>query len=240
MSKHYLQHYQCGADEFEAFIALPDTNGPHPAVLIVHEWWGRNDYVIGRAKQLAEQGYVGVAVDMYGNGKTADNPTEAQALMESVINNPDNIVQRFDAAMTLLPEIGQADAHRVAAIGYCFGGAVVLNMARAGKPLKAVCSFHGTLSPAFTMSADGFAGKIAVYNGADDPMVDADSIAAFKQEMQSAGVDYDFVNYPNTVHGFTNPLATARGEKYGIPLRYSAEADADAWSKMLALLSAVF
>lgn len=233
--------YTIGDENFIGYYAVDSTiEGKVPGIIIVHEWWGHNDYVRNRAKQLAELGYAALALDMYGAGKLADHPKDAEAFMNAAVTKEGAINARFDKAIELLKAQSAVDQEQIAAIGYCFGGAVVLNMARAGKDLDAVVSFHGSLSSTMPIAADGFAGKVAVFNGADDPMVPADTVAAFESEMNIAGINYQLVNYPGVVHSFTNPGATAVGEKFGLPVKYDPQADADSWAKMQAVFNEVF
>ncbi len=230
-------NYAVGGDNFVGYLAVDDaTDDPKPGVLVVHEWWGHDDYARARAEQLAGDGFAGFALDMYGDAKVAGDPEEAAALMNSVTGTPGAIEQRFDAALKTLQDQPEADPDNISAIGYCFGGAVVLGMARAGKPLKVVSSFHGLLQTESPLQRGTFAGRIAVFNGADDPMVTPEIANEFEAEMQAAGADYTFKSYPGVVHGFSNPAATGRGEKYEMPLAYNAEADADSYAATVALM----
>jgi dienelactone hydrolase len=221
----------------KGYLAKPaNLAGKAPAVLVVHEWWGANDYVRKRADMLAELGYVALAVDMYGDGKLADHPKEAGAFSSEIGKNLALGEARFRAAMDFLAGQPEADMSRVAAIGYCFGGGVVLEMARRGLDLYAVVSFHGGRQVSDTPVADGgYKAKVLVLNGADDPFVKPETIEGFKKQMAEANVDYKFINYPGAVHSFTNPGATANGEKFGLPLAYNADVDAASWAEMLAL-----
>jgi dienelactone hydrolase len=144
---------------------------------------------------------------------------------------------RFEAARALLAADPRVDSTKIAAIGYCFGGAVVLHMARAGEPLAAVASFHGMLGSAHPMKAGAFAGPILVATGGADPFVPGEQVEAFKKEMDAAGARYEVVVYPAAQHGFTNPDATANGQKFQLPLAYDAAADAASWQKLEALLA---
>jgi dienelactone hydrolase len=224
--------YSHAGTTMHGYLAKPAAAGKHPVVLVVHEWWGQTDYIRRRADLLAELGYVALAVDMYGDGKIADHPKDAGAFAGEVRNNMDVGEARFRAAMALLEDQPEADLSRAAAIGYCFGGGVVLEMARRGLDLDAVVSFHGSLGTSSPAGPGAVKAKVLVLNGADDPFVKPEQIAAFKQEMEAAGVDYRFIDYPGAVHGFTNPDATANGEKFGLPLAYSADADAASWAEM--------
>ncbi|MDJ0655016.1 MAG: dienelactone hydrolase family protein [Xanthomonadales bacterium] len=229
--------YQIGDQSFKGYLAWDDaTAGPRPGVVVVHEWWGHDDYVKTRARQLAGEGFAAFALDMYGDGRVGGNPDEAGELMNAVMGQAGAIEQRFDAAVATLGQQPEADAGNISAIGYCFGGAVVLGMARAGKDLKAVASFHGLLETQTPMQAGAFGGKVAVFNGADDPMVTPEILQAFESEMQAAGADYSVKSYPGVVHGFTNPAATGRGEQYGMPLAYDEAADQDSYSATVALI----
>jgi dienelactone hydrolase len=233
--------YEFGGTQMKGFLAYPaQLTGKVPGVLVVHEWWGPNDYVRRRAKQLAERGYVALAVDMYGDGKVATHPDDAKKFAGEVFANIAVAVGRFDAAMTALQGFEHTDPEKIAAIGYCFGGAVVLTMARAGKDLDAVASFHGSLSAPAPMEKDKFRGRIFVANGADDPFVPPDQVKAFEAEMNAAHARFEVVSYPGAKHGFTNPEATAAGQASGLPLAYDAKADAESWQKLDQLLKEVW
>jgi len=213
--------------------------GKRPAVLVVHEWWGLNDYPKMRARKLAELGYFAMAVDMYGNGKIADNPTDAGKMAGAFYQNPQMAKSRFDAALNKLRSYSQVDANNIAAIGYCFGGGVVLNMARLGEDLKGVVSFHGNLIGA---PADKklLKAKILVCHGAADSFVKATDVAQFKKQMDSIGADYTFKQYPNATHAFTNPASTENGEKFKMPIKYNAEADSASWNDMKEFFARIF
>ena len=232
--------YEAGGVTLKGYLAYDENlEGERPGVLVVHEWWGHNEYTRDRARQLAELGYTAFAVDMYGDGKQADHPDDANAFMMEVMGNMDTGVARFEAAKKLLGEHATTDPERTAAIGYCFGGAIVLHMARAGADLDAVAAFHaGALDTG--NDAAGITGKVFVAHGADDPFVNEEAVAAFRKSMDDVGADYEFVAYPGALHGFTNPDATATGEKFELPLAYQKEADEASWAKMQALFSDAF
>ena len=233
--------YRSDGQVLKGFLVWDDSlAGKRPGVIVVHEWWGLNDYARSRARQLAQMGYAAMALDMYGDGKFATHPADAQAFMASVTSQAGAMKSRFLAAKSIFEQQPMVDAKQLAAIGYCFGGHVVLEMAREGVPLKAVASFHGMLGTQKPASPGTVAAKIGVYNGADDGMVSAQSIAALKQEMTDARVDFEFVNYPGAKHGFTNPSATATGQQFNMPLAYNAEADQDSWKKLQHLLKRAF
>ena len=225
--KGYLAH--------DAAIAVA-----RPGVLVVHEWWGLDDYIRGRAEQLAGLGYTALAVDMYGDGQTAGDPDGAGALMTGVLDDMAAGEARFRTAFDLLAGNENTDASRIAAIGYCFGGAIVLHGARIGMDLRAVVSFHGSLGSFHTPAPGGVKPKVLVCHGAADSLVPDEDISAFKAEMDAANADYEFVAYDGALHGFTNPHATANGEKYGLPLAYDAGVDARSWQDMQNLFGRVF
>jgi dienelactone hydrolase len=210
-----------------------------PGILVVHEWWGLNDYPRMRAKQLAEMGYIAMAVDMYGNGKTAANPQEAQALAMPFYQNPQLAKTRLDAAINKLKTYSQTDTAKIAAIGYCYGGFVVLNAAKLGADLKGVVSFHGNLSGA-PADKNLLKAKILVCHGAADKFVGEQEVNAFKKSMDSIGADYTFKAYPNATHAFTNPKATETGKKFNMPIEYNAAADSASWNDMKSFFGRIF
>jgi dienelactone hydrolase len=233
--------YDADGTSMKGFLAYPTgAQGPRPGVIVVHEWWGFNDYARMRARKLAEMGYVGFAIDMFGGGKQASHPDDAQKFMMEVVGNPDLMMKRFAAAKALLAGDPRVDPNKIAAIGYCFGGAVVLNMARAGMDLDAVASFHGMLAAPSPMKPGKYPGAIFVATGGSDPFVPPEQVDAFKKEMDAAGAKYDVVIYPNTKHAFTNPEATENGKKFNLPLEYNPEADADSWAKLEQFLARVW
>lgn len=232
--------YQAGDTTLEGYLAWDDAlQGKRPGILVVHEWWGHNSYVRKRADMLAALGYTALALDMYGDGSTADHPEDAGKFAGVVRRDLPLLQARFNAARTLLNTQDTVDPGRNAAIGYCFGGSVVLEMARAGADLAGVVSFHGGLGGLGPVS-DHVTAKVLVANGADDPMVTAGQIAIFKHDMEVSGADYRFINYPGATHGFTNPDASTFGEKFGMPLQYNAGADAESWKAMQDFLAGIF
>lgn len=232
--------YQVGDIAYEGHFACPEGDGPFPCVLVIQEWWGINDYIIARTEQLARAGYAAFAVDMYGAGNRAANPDEAGALMNGAVETPGAIPERFNGGLDWVTQHPEVDGGRIAAIGYCFGGAVVLAMARGGADLAAVASFHGILATDSPAQPGAVKAKILVCHGNDDAMVPPEQVEAFKAEMDAAGADYEFVGYDDTLHGFTNPAATARGEAYGLPLAHNPLADEDSWNRMLGLMEKAF
>jgi dienelactone hydrolase len=233
--------YTADSLTMKAYLVYDDKfSGKRPGVLVVHEWWGNNDYSRKRADMLASLGYVALAVDMYGNGKVVDNPNDAGKLAAEVVTNLPIMKSRFDAAMDFLKADEHVDPTRIAAIGYCFGGAVVLGMAREGADLKAVVSFHGNLATQHPAEMGKVKARILVCNGADDKFISAEMIKKFKDEMKAAGANLKFVNYPGAIHSFTNPASTELGKKFNIPLAYNEKADKESWAEMQKLLKKVF
>jgi dienelactone hydrolase len=233
--------YHAGNTTLKGYLATDKSRlGIRPGVLVVHEWWGLNDYARRRARMLAELGYTALAVDMYGDGKTADHPDDASKFAGEVRKNMPEAEARFKAALSLLRAQPGVDKDNIAAIGYCFGGGVVLEMARRGLDLKGVASFHGSLPTAHPAQKGKVKAKILVLNGADDPFTKPEMITAFKQEMQAAGVDFRFFNYPGAKHSFTNPDADSFGQKFNLPLAYNEAADRQSWAELQRFFKRIF
>lgn len=207
------------------------------AVVVVHEWWGLDDYAHSRAKMLAEAGYTAIAVDMYGTGDVADHPKDATAFMNAALAEPQKMNARFDAAMAILAEQPGVNKDKLYAIGYCFGGGVVLNQARRGVNLAGVASFHGALATETRAEPGAVKAEILVATGGADPMVPAEQVAALTGEMAKAGAKLTVLNFPEAKHSFTNPGSTAVGEKYDMPLAYNAAADKESWEALLRMLA---
>jgi dienelactone hydrolase len=222
---------------FVAYDTSIDTK--RPAILIIPEWWGLNEYPKMRARELAKLGYIAMAMDMYGNGRTTDSPSTAGKLAMPFYTNPQKAKARIDAALVALKSYMQTDTGKIAAIGYCFGGGMVLNAARLGEPFKGVVSFHGSLvgTPA---NKDLLKAKVLVCHGADDPFVKKEEVDKFKKQMDSIQADYTFKAYPGAVHAFTNPKATEVGKKWNIPIAYNAAADSASWNDMKAFFDRIF
>ena len=229
--------YKAGDTVMKGFLAFDDAaKGKRAGVLVVPEWWGANDYARKRARMLANEGYVALVVDMYGNGQVATNPQEAGGLAGSINKNPPLALSRFQAAFHFLgsqPNVKKGD---IAALGYCFGGGVVLNMARAGLPLKSVVSFHGVLATDVSVKPGDIKAKIRVFHGEADPVVPPVQVEAFKTEMDNAKADYMFVAYPGVKHTFTNREADSYATQFNLPLKYDNGADTDSWTRTLEFL----
>ena len=232
--------YQHGDTVMKGYLAHDDAiKGKRPGVIVVHEWWGLNAYARQRADMLARLGYNALAVDMYGDGKTADHPEDAGKFAGAVKKDMAVARARFQAALDLLNAQSSADSTKNAAIGYCFGGGLALEMARMGVDLDAVASFHGSLGTANPAQKGRVKPKILVFNGVADPFVKPEQIAAFKKEMDAAGADYEFIEYPGVKHSFTNPDADKFGQKFNLPLQYDAAADKASWQTMLDMFDVV-
>jgi dienelactone hydrolase len=233
--------YKAGNTVHKGYLVYDDAvTGKRPGVLVVHEWWGHNKHARNSARKLAEAGYVALALDMYGDGKQANHPDQAGKFSGEVGKNLPLMKSRFEAGMKLLRKQAQVDARRVAAIGYCFGGSVVLQMAREGEDLRGVASFHGGLATEHPAKPGKVKARVLVMNGAEDPFVPADQIAAFRKEMEGAKVDYKFVSYPGAKHAFTNPDSDANAAKFNMPIAYNARADQESWAELQSFLKSIF
>ena len=180
-----------------------------------------------------------MAMDMYGNGLTTDSPSTAGKLCMPFYANPQKAKARIDAALVALRSYMQTDTSKIAAIGYCFGGGMALNVARLGEPFKGVVSFHGSLVGT-PVKKDLLKAKVLVCHGADDPFVKKEEVDVFKKQMDSIQADYTFKSYPGAVHAFTNPGATEVGKRFNIPIAYNAAADSASWSDMKQFLDRIF
>lgn len=230
--------YRHGDAVLEGYLAYDDAlAGKRPGVLVVHEWWGVNDYAKQRAVQLARLGYIAFALDMYGKGIVTTDPKEAGRLSGIFKNDRALGRSRAVAGLKVLQGRPQVDPGRIAAIGYCFGGTVVLEMVRNGADLKGVASFHGSLATPNPDDAKKIRGKVLVLHGADDPFVGQTEIAAFQEEMRQAKVDWQMNWYGGAVHSFTNPDAG----KAGIAgVAYNESADLRSWQAMRAFFDEIF
>ncbi|MBT4702134.1 MAG: dienelactone hydrolase family protein [Rhodospirillaceae bacterium] len=239
--KSKTEKYKVGDREFTGYLVYDDARvGPRPGVIVVHEWWGHDAYARSRADKLAAEGYTAFALDMYGTGRLAGHPKDAGAFAKEVLKTKGVMHARFKAAYNLLKQHKMVDASKTAAIGYCFGGNVVLDMARAGVDLKGVAAFHASLTQTVKAKPGEVKAKVRVFNGADDPFIKPEKLMVLKEGMKAAGADFKYVAYPGVVHSFTSPSATERGKKLKLPLRYDRKADQDSWSQTLALFDQIF
>jgi dienelactone hydrolase len=233
--------YRAGDTLLKGYLA-EDTavKGKRPAVLVVHEWWGLNEYARKRARMLAGMGYTALAVDMYGDGRTASHPDDAGRFAAEVTKNRQVEAARFNAALACLRQQPSVDPDRIAAIGYCFGGGVVLQMARAGAELRGVVSFHGSLATDSPAQPGTVKAQVLVFSGEADKFVPPDQVAAFREEMTRAGVRFRFVGYPRVLHSFSNPDADRVAKKFKLPLAYDRKADRDSWKQTGLFLREIF
>lgn len=230
--------YDDNGAKLSGYLAFDDAvSGKRPAVLVVHEWWGLNDYARQRADKLAELGYVAFAVDMYGTGKVTDHPKQAGEWSKEISQNKTAWQQRAVAGLTVLKQQPQTDPERMAAIGYCFGGGTVQQLAYAGVGLKGVVSFHGSLQEPPADVAGKTNTKLLICHGGADAFTPPDKFQAYLAAMATSGLDYEIDIYGNAKHSFTNPGAA----KYNIPaLGYSPSADRRSWEAMQQFFNALF
>ena len=230
--------YMHGETRLEGYLAYNDAiEGKRPGVLVVHEWWGLNDYAKSRARKLALAGYIAFAVDMYGEGMVASNANEARQLAAALREHPTRMRARVKAGLAALRGQPLCDETRTAAIGYCFGGGVVLELARSGADVAGVASFHGNLVSPHPDGNQPITAKVLVVHGADDPFVTARQIADFQDEMTQADADWQMIVYGHAVHTFTNPDA---GDDPKRGSAYNEAADRRSWKALKAFLREVF
>ncbi|MFO0334469.1 MAG: dienelactone hydrolase family protein [Pseudomonadota bacterium] len=233
--------YTAGGKRLTSYLAWDASiAGPRPGIALFPEWWGSNEYIKRRARDIAALGYVGLACDVYGDGVEAADSTQAGALMNGLFADMNATSERVKAALDQLKARPEVDGARLGAMGYCLGGALSLHAARLGLDLRGVVSFHGSLGPTHAAKRGDVKAKVLVCHGADDVLVPPDQEAGFHKEMADLGVDVDFRAYPGAKHGFTNPEATAKGQKYGLPLAYDEKTDAQSWADMQAFWKKVF
>lgn len=228
--------YTQGETTLVGHLAWDDeVKARRPGILVVHEWWGLNEHARKQADRLAQAGYVGLALDMYGKGKVTQHPADAQNFMKDATKDPAVVQARFNAALELLKKDEHVDAEKLGAIGYCFGGRVVLDMAQRGADLDVTASFHGAIPP--PADKPDFKGKVLLFNGAADLMIPAEAVGAFVKMLAAAHVDFVFANLPGAKHAFTNPAA----DKTGVEgLAYNAAADETSWKSLMTQLKLVF
>ncbi len=232
--------YKINGTEYRSYIAWDASiSGKRPAIVVVPEWWGITDLTRRRARMLAELGYIAIATDMYGDAKVATDPQQAKQYATPFYTDPKLGMEKIEAAIAKLKEYQQTDINNIAAIGYCFGGSMVLNACKMGLDFKGVVSFHGGL--ATVPAAKGVVkGKILVCHGADDKFVSEEDISKFKKNLDEVQVPYQFIVYPNATHAFTNPDATATGKKFNMPIAYNEAADKKSWTDMKKFLKSIF
>lgn len=232
--------YQTDSTVMKGYMAYDSlATDKKPGILVIHEWWGHNEYVRERADKLAELGYVVLAVDMYGEGKKAEHPKDAGMFAGEVMSNMDVAKARFEQALATLKMNSNVDSTKIAIVGYCFGGSVAMTMANAGYDIDAVAAFHSGLSLPIPPQ-EGVKAKYLICNGAADPFISAESVTAFKAQMDSVNANYKYIAYEGAVHAFTSPYADEMGAKFELPLAYNAAADSSSWSELQILLKSVF
>jgi dienelactone hydrolase len=232
--------YSANGATLKGFVTYNSANqAKRPIVLVVPEWWGLTDYPRMRARQLAQLGYLAMAVDMYGDGKIADNPDEAKKSAMPFYQNAQEAKARLEAALAKAKTYPQADTSQTAAIGYCFGGSMVLNAAKLGSDFDGVVSFHGGLE-GVPANKDLLKAKILVCHGAADSFVPQAQVNAFRKSLDSIGADYTFKAYPNATHAFTNPDADNKAAKFNMPIKYNPAADSASWNDMKTFFARIF
>ncbi|WP_449431531.1 dienelactone hydrolase family protein [Pseudomonas putida] len=238
-----IPYQDADGNRLVGYYAYDDAvEGKRPGIVVVHEWWGLNDYAKRRARDLAALGYSALAIDMYGDGKHTEHPADAKAFMTAATKDGKTSAKRFDAGLELLKIQPQTDKHKLGAVGYCFGGKVVLDAARRGEHLDGVVSFHGPLATQTPATPGSVRGKLLVEHGAADTMVTEPQVEAFKEEMDKAGTSFEFVSIPGAKHGFTNPDSDRLGHaEHGAPdVAYDKAADESSWADMQAFFKKVF
>ena len=229
--------YMHSGVSLEGYLAYDDAvSGKAPGILVVHEWWGLNDYARSRAEQLARMGYVAFALDMYGKGKSTEHPDQAAAWMKEINTNMDQWLERALAGLEVLKKQPQVDTTRLAAIGYCFGATVQV-LAYGGADLTGVVSFHGSLIPPSAEQAGRTRAKILICHGAEDPMNKPEALTTYVNAMNAASIDWQMIAYGGTRHSFTNPDADKRGMA---ALAYSPSADRRSWQHMTFFFDELF
>ena len=229
--------YEYDGVKLVGYVAYIPGTEPRPGILVVHEWWGLNDYAKMRAEQLAELGYVAFTVDMYGDGAVATTPDEAGKMAGAVRSDTDLLRGRINAGLDVLKARADVYPYSIAAIGYCFGGTVALELARSGADIAGVVSFHGNLSTNAPAEAGDIKAKLLILTGADDTSVPIEQVKAFEDEMNNAGADWQIVLYSGAVHAFTNPAA---GDDPSKGVAYNSTADKRSWYAMLTFFDEIF
>lgn len=230
--------YKDGDVLLEGYLAYDNAvEGKRPGVLVVHEWWGLNDYIQRRAREVAKLGYIAFAIDMYGKGVRAQDPQKAGELSGSITKDPKLLRSRAAAGLDVLKKHDLTDARKMAAIGYCFGGKTVLELARSGAELAGVASFHGGLDTQNPSDAKNIKGSVLVLHGGDDTFISDKQVAAFQDEMRKAGVDWQMNIYGNAVHSFTNPEADKLNMK---GIQYNEKADKRSWEALKVFFREIF
>jgi len=230
--------YQEDGASLQGYLAYDNVlKGKRPGVLVVHEWWGLNDYARKRATQLAAMGYVAFALDMYGKDKVADHPEQAKEFMKKVTQNVDTWQKRALAGLEILKKQPNTDSNRIAAIGYCFGGSTVQQLAYSGADIRGIVSFHGSLIPPTESAVKQTKAKILICHGASDPYTKPEALQTYLTTMNASGIDWKMSIYAHAKHAFTNPDA----DNYGMAaLGYNRTADRRSWEDMKQFFNEIF
>ncbi|MCS3525339.1 dienelactone hydrolase family protein [Acinetobacter johnsonii] len=231
-----IQYNAADGQRLVGYFAAPSSQTPHAGIIVAPEWWGRNEYTEQRARELAEHGYVALAIDMYGDKNVTTDAKQAYEWMMQTFADADTIVNRAQAGLDTLAAQPEVNPTQLAAIGFCYGGKVVLDLARSGAPLKAVATFHATLTPKAPAVEGQIQGEILVLHGELDSMVTLDDVASFREEMHAAKVDHEVIIFEDAKHGFSNPLADERAKANGVDLGYNPEAERQGLDAMYDLL----
>jgi len=231
-------NYHDGDAPLQGYLVWDDAiQGPRPGIMVVHEWWGLNDYARERANQLAKAGYVAFAADMYGNRQVTKHPSQAQEWMKVITGDVDGWRKRAELGLTQLRDHPTSNPDKLAAIGYCFGGATVMQMAYAGADLQAAVSFHGSLPAVSEQDGGNIKARILAFHGDADAFTPKKNVDAFEASLEQAGADWQLLVFGGVRHSFTNQDAA----NYGIPnLEYNAEADTASWDYMQSYFKRVF
>ena len=231
-----IQYNAADGQRLVGYFAAPSSQTPHAGIIVAPEWWGRNEYTEQRARELAEHGYAALAIDMYGDKNVTTDAKQAYEWMMQTFADADTIVNRAKAGLDTLAAQPEVNPTQLAAIGFCYGGKVVLDLARSGAPLKAVATFHATLAPKTPAVEGQIQGEILVLHGELDSMVTLDDVASFREEMHAAKVDHEVIIFEDAKHGFSNPLADERAKANGVDLGYNPEAERQGLDAMYDLL----
>lgn len=231
-----IQYNAADGQRLVGYFAAPSSQTPHAGIIVAPEWWGRNEYTEQRARELAEHGYAALAIDMYGDKNVTTDAKQAYEWMMQTFADADTIVNRAQAGLDTLAAQPEVNPTQLAAIGFCYGGKVVLDLARSGAPLKAVATFHATLAPKAPAVEGQIQGEILVLHGELDSMVTLDDVASFREEMHAAKVDHEVIIFEDAKHGFSNPLADERAKANGVDLGYNSEAERQGLDAMYDLL----
>ena len=232
-----IEYTSADGAKLSGYFATPETASPVAGLIVAPEWWGRNEYTEQRARELAEHGYAALAIDMYGDKKVTTLVSEASAWMMQTFEDSETIVTRASAGLTTLAQQPEVNADKLGAIGFCYGGKVILDLARSGANLRAVATFHAVLTPKAPAQEGVIKAEILVMHGELDSMVTLDDVATFRQEMHAAKVDHEVIVFENAKHGFSNPLADERAQANGVDLAYNASAEQQSLDAMYALLA---